>query len=112
MFSIPSVPGATLICTLTHSLVKNIFQSEEEFAMRYPSILVATALVLSLGAATLAASGDRSPSKDDKPLHYYLYHHYHQPPPPPPPPSKRCPCDSKGNPIDNNCGKGNDSNLP
>jgi hypothetical protein len=39
----------------------------------------------------------------------------HAPPPPPPPPpprSKRCPCDSQGNPIDKNCGKGNDSNNP
>jgi hypothetical protein len=33
------------------------------------------------------------------------------PPPPPPPRSKSCPCDSKGNPIDN-CGKGNDSKNP
>jgi|HubBroStandDraft_1064217.scaffolds.fasta_scaffold51208_2 hypothetical protein len=40
-------------------------------------------------------------------------HHKPPPPPPPPPPrSKSCPCDSKGNPIDKNCGKGNDSNLP
>ena len=34
------------------------------------------------------------------------------PPPPPPPRSKKCPCDSKGNPIDPNCGKGNDSGNP
>ena len=34
------------------------------------------------------------------------------PPPPPPPQSKKCPCDSHGNPIDPNCGKGNDSNNP
>jgi hypothetical protein len=34
------------------------------------------------------------------------------PPPPDPPRSKSCPCDSHGNPIDKNCGKGNDGNNP
>jgi hypothetical protein len=34
------------------------------------------------------------------------------PPPPPPPRSKKCPCDSHGNPIDKDCGKGNDSSNP
>ena len=36
------------------------------------------------------------------------------PPPPPPPRSKRCPYDSKGNPMDKDkdCGKGDDSGNP
>ena len=46
--------------------------------------------------------GKNSLSMDGKPC----------PPPPPPPRSKRCPCDSKGNPIDKDCGKGNDSSNP
>jgi hypothetical protein len=46
--------------------------------------------------------GGNSLSSDGKPC----------PPPPPPPRSKRCPCDSKGNPIDKDCGKGNSSSNP
>jgi len=81
--------------------------------MRNARMLIAMTVLLFVGGSTLGApSGDRSNSKDADSWHHYPYHHYHRPPPPPPPPSKRCPCDSKGNPIDKDCGKGNDSNIP
>lgn len=75
--------------------------------MRYMSMLIVmTAMVFVLAGS---ARGDNGPGGNGPGGNGY--NHYY-PPPPPPKPSKSCACDSHGNPIDKNCGKGSDSNLP
>jgi hypothetical protein len=80
--------------------------------MRYMSMLIVmTAMVFMLAGS---ARGDNGPRGNDHSNNYGYnngYNHYN-PPPPPPKPSKSCACDSHGNLIDKNCGKGSDSNLP
>ena len=81
--------------------------------MRYLSILTVTMAVIFVAGSARAVTSP-APLIFGANAAAESFNHYNPPPPPPPPPppSKSCPCDSHGNPIDKNCGKGTDSKLP